>query len=402
MSRLTKLRRRAAPVPVRLFAAALALTAWGCADVAAPTAPQDPAAGRRDDFALRPEGRHTPLTVYTQNVYLGGDTGPLFTLDFSDIPAVLQATNVFWAQVQSSDVPGRAAAIVDEIEARRPEVVGLQEVVGFAIVDATTGQIVDGIDLLASIEGEIAGRGLPYEVVRVQENTSGSLPLTVGATGITRALAFTDRVVALRRTDVTVTDSDQGTYQAAAPLGPITLTRGWIRVSFEHRGVPVNFVTTHLETQGLAQVQAGQVDELLGSIVDGLDGVTVLAGDLNSDAEASPGAESWTPTYGRLLDAGFVDAWARSGHARRDHGFTCCQDSDLRNEASTLDQRIDFVLLRRGGHGWTRAGFVPGSLDVDVVGDEIADRTDGSDLWPSDHSGLVAGVRLLPFPGRAP
>ena len=399
MSRLIPFHGRTAALPGKLLATALC---WSRGAARTPRPPPhrptrprpagEPPAGRKPEL--------TPLEVYTQNTYLGGDTGPLFTLDFDDIPAVLQATNVFWAEVQQSDVAGRAAAFVDEIEEHRPEVVGLQEVVRFAVLDATTGQVVDGADLLASIEGEISARGLPYEVVRVQENTSGVLPLAVGATGITRALAFTDRIAAFRRTDVVVTDSDQGTYQAAAPIGPLTLTRGWIRVSFEHEGVPVHFVTTHLEAQGLAQVQAGQVEELLGSVLEGLDGVTILSGDLNSDAEAAPGGPSWTPTYDLLKQAGFTDTWQRSRHPRRDRGYTCCQDPDLRNDPSSLDQRIDFVLVRSAAHHRLLNGFVPGSLDVDVVGDRPSDRTDGSDLWPSDHAGLVAGMRLLPRQGE--
>jgi hypothetical protein len=60
------------------------------------------------------DGKH--LRVLTWNAYLGGDTGPLFTLDFNDPIAVLSAVNNFWADVQASDIATRAAAIVDEIE----------------------------------------------------------------------------------------------------------------------------------------------------------------------------------------------------------------------------------------------------------------------------------------------
>src|SRR5262245_1301342 len=57
-------------------------------------------------------GRVPPFEVYTQNVYLGGDTGPLFRLDLTNIPAVLAATNAFWTQVQATAAPERMAAIV--------------------------------------------------------------------------------------------------------------------------------------------------------------------------------------------------------------------------------------------------------------------------------------------------
>ena len=380
------------PLP-RLGVLTLALALLGaCADGPEPTAPSlvEPviAAARVDGSSA-----HQAFGVYTQNVYLGGDTGPIFSIDFSNIPAGLQATNVFWAQVKASDIPGRAAALVDEIEARRPHVVGLQEVFRFVVVDPRSGAVLDSQDQLAAIQGQIAARGLPYEVVRVQENTSGALPLAIDFSKgqISRALSFTDRVVALRRTDVTLTSSAQGTYAARVQLGPIVLKRGWIRLSAEYEGAPYHFVTTHLETQGLAAVQAGQVSELLGSVVPGLDGVTILAGDLNSDAAAGPGAPSWTPTYDLLRSAGFSDGWLQAG-GRRGDGYTCCQETDLRNGLSVLDERIDFVLVRTANDP-SAVDRVPGAMEVEVVGEEQADRT-ASGLWRADHGGLWAALRL--------
>jgi len=378
----------------RFVTAVLVLAAlWGCSDATTPTSPSQVDVARQASY-WTPGGGNEPFKVLTQNTYLGGDTGPLFGgLDFSDIPAVVAATNTFWTQVQENDTQGRAAAIVDEIEARRPHLVGLQEVVRFAVVDMTTGQVVGGADILASIQAEIAARGLPYEVARVQENTSSALPLAVGATGITMALAFTDRVAVLRRTDVVVTGGGQGTYAATFTLGPVTLKRGWIRVDVDRDGAPVHFVTTHLETQALAPVQAGQAQELLGSVLAGLDGLTILSGDLNSDAAADPGAPSWTPTYDALQAAGFTDAWKQDGHAAGYVGYTCCQDPDLSNGPSLLDQRIDFVLLRAAGNP-AASGLVPGSVQVDIVGEEQADRTATTGLWPADHAGLMTGMRL--------
>ena len=63
--------------------------------------------------------------MYTQNVYLGGDTGPIFSLDFGDIPALVAATDLFWTEVQASDVPERVSTMVDELEERQPHLVGL-------------------------------------------------------------------------------------------------------------------------------------------------------------------------------------------------------------------------------------------------------------------------------------
>jgi hypothetical protein len=156
--------------------------------------------------------------------------------------------------------------------------------------------------------------------------------------------------------------------------------------------VPHHFVTTHLETQGVRPVHDGQAFELMNAVLAGLDGITVLSGDLNSDAEAQEGDASWTPTYGALLAAGFADVWELAPHSRRDKGFTCCQNPDLRNETSELDERIDFVLVRSSDGPVTGPGIKRGHFRADVVGDRPRDRT-ASGLWPSDHAGLVAGIR---------
>lgn len=368
-------------IPLMVLGAALA----ACEDE--PTSLVAPDFNRIHDV----RGEVQPLNVYSQNVYLGGDTGPLFSLDFSNIPAVVAATNAFWQQVGASDAPARMAAIVDEIEARHPHVIGLQEVLRFVVIDATTGGIVGGLDLLALIEGELAARGLPYTTEVVQPATSATLPLAVSSTGITRALNFTDRLVILRRNDVTLTSEASGEYAARFTLGPVTLKRGWARVSLDHDGTPHHFVTTHLEVQGLAPVQAGQTQQLLGQVLAGLDGVTILAGDLNSDAAAEPGDPSWTNTYDLVRGAGFGDVWKLAPYAARGDGFTCCQANDLLNAVSELDERIDFVLVRSSDGMLPGEGLGRGLYQIDVVGDQDVDRTAGG-LWRADHAGLVASI----------
>jgi len=338
-----------------------------------------------------------PFEVYSRNAYLGGDTGPLFTIDFANIPAVVAATNVFWNQVQASAVEDRMAAIVAELDRRRPHVVGLQEVLRFVVLDGAMTPI-GGLDLLALIEAEIAARGLPYTTEVVQATTSAGLPLAIGATGITRLLSFTDRLVILRRNDVAFESEASGLYAAAVPLGPVTLRRGWARMSVDHHGTTHHFVTTHLEVQALAPVQAAQRQQLLQQVLAGLAGVTILAGDLNSDAAAEPGDVSWTDTYDVVRAAGFGDLWELAPYASRRDGFTCCQDPSLVSP-SELDQRIDFVMVRADA-GLIPAGEARGLYRVDVVGDEEADRTSGG-LWASDHAGLIGSVRGVPT-GIAP
>jgi endonuclease/exonuclease/phosphatase family metal-dependent hydrolase len=371
------------PIAHSWLLAAVVVLAAGCTD----TLPTEAPSG--SESIHQPVGSGQAFTVYTQNLYLGGDTGPLFTLDLSDIPAVIAATQRFWAEVKASAIGQRMAAVVDEIDAERPHLVGVQEAVQFAVLDmAAGGTVIDFADLLSELEQRISARGLPYEVAAVQTNTTITLPLSP-----TTVLRAVERVAVLRRTDVHPSAIAQGTYTAFVPLGPYMLKRGWIRASTSHGGVPYHFITTHLETQRVPAVQAAQARQLIDVVSAGLDGVTIVAGDLNSDA-ANPGAPSWTPTYDAMLAAGFTDVWSRSSESHLAPGYTCCHP-DLGDASDPLDQRLDFVLVR-DRRSPERAA--PGAFAMEIFGDEQSERAAGG-LWAADHAGLIAALRL---PGGLP
>ena len=398
----------------------LALSTTACLDsetAESPTAPD-----------IRPEmasvdgdsGRRGPLTVYTQNLFLGGDTGPLFTLDFSDpaaLPSIIQATAVFYADVQASDIPGRAAEFVDEIQRRRPDIVGMQEAVGYAegFLNPYTNEFTAtaaGPDLLASVMDEIERRGLPYSVAVMQPTTRIALPIGgPTATGLP-AIAVEDRVVMLKHDRIEPTATEQGVYQAKLPLGPADIQRGWVGMTVERAGTSYHFVATHLETQGspdpadgqayfVRLIHNGQAAELEGMLT-AKSGVTVLMGDLNSDAAAAPSAPSYTDTYGNLIAAGFSDAWGESRASSGSTGFTCCHAPEL-DGPNELDERIDFVLVRStievptdsDDGEWDGGPSAPSPFfRTALVGEVGRDRTDGG-LWPSDHAGLVSTIRYF-------
>lgn len=413
---------------VRTLALVLTLAMGACLD--REDTPSPTALDVDADFGIvdgHDRGRRGPLTVYTQNLYLGGDTGPLFSLDLTDpasLPALIAATAGFYADVQASDIPGRAAEFVNEVRRRRPDLVGMQEAVGYieGELDLVTNAFTPtapGPDLLASVMAEIEARGLPYEIAVAQPTTLIALPMgPPNELGVAPAIAVQDRVVMLKHRRIRPTDVHQGTYAAALPLGPADIVRGWVGVSVERAGTPYHVYATHLETQGSADPAAGPIANAIRMVHDGQaaqlqamlaarDGVTVLMGDLNSDAEAAPGAPSYTDTYSNLVAAGFVDAWDESRASRRSDGFTCCHPPTL-DGPNDLDERIDFVLVRStvmvptdGGddddEGWDGDGGYGAPspfFRTVIVGEGIRDRTDGG-LWPSDHAGLVSSIRYF-------
>lgn len=374
----------------------LSCLAFACAASLGACQDEEPTALTGPDFGVTsgPAGPPAEISAYTQNMFLGGDTRPLFSLDFGDVPAVIAATAGFYAEVQASDVPSRVQAFADELEASEPRIVALQEAVAYAtgLLDPVTFEFTGtdpGPNLLGGLMGEIAARGLPYQLAVLQPTSAIALPMGAPTAQGLPALGVQDHIAILVHSDIQVDATDQGLYAVNVVLGPLSVARGWASVSIQHDGQSYHFVTTHLETQGtpapgdpLRAVHNAQAAELQ-SVISGLDGNVVLLGDLNSDALADPSANSWTPTYGNLLDAGFIDVWHESPHGGNDDGGTCCL-----LPGRDLDERIDFVLMRPADSGDRDQGRHRGFYRAAVVNTTPV----APDIWPSDHAGLTATI----------
>ena len=141
-------------------------------------------------------------------------------------------------------------------------------------------------------------------------------------------------------------------------------------------------MNTHLEP-AVEGIQLLQATELIGYLQS--ERLTVvLVGDLNSKALNGS-------SYGMFLAAGYLDVWELPHKkGQKDSGFTFGHDADLRNKKVDFDRRIDFILVRTPNGSSSIE-----QLSVEVVGDEPGHRTPGPDrLWPSDHGGVVAEMRI--------
>jgi endonuclease/exonuclease/phosphatase family metal-dependent hydrolase len=333
-----------------------------------------PPAGAGDDSSRR-------LTVMTRNLYVGSS--------YSHIPqtadplAFIQGTTTFWSHVQQTSFRVRAEALAEEIEATDPDLIGLQEVSKFRIQvprDPATPATEVALDYLQILRDELQERGLSYAVVSRVPDFDVEAPVLAGPSELID-VRLTDRDVVLARTDapkLAITRTDSGNYDArvviTTPAGPLPTPRGWNAVDGRLDGERFRFVNTHLEPEDQPAVQVAQANELLNGPL-ATDPPVIAVGDYNSPADGST-----TATYGLLRDAGFADAWSLLAPDRP--GFTCCQPELLHNPVSALRTRIDLVLTRGG----------PKPKDVALVGNDPADRTAG--LWPSDHAGVVATIRL--------
>jgi endonuclease/exonuclease/phosphatase family metal-dependent hydrolase len=338
------------------------------------------------------------VTVMTRNVYIGTALDPIFAARTPE--ALLSATATAFGNVQATNFPARAQALAGEIATAQPDLVGLQEVEiirtgPVADPAPATNVVADYLELLLS---ELEARGLEYTPVATNVNADVEAP---SALGLDVRATDRDVILARGRTLKKVRKVQEQNFSTNLTLptlgGPITLLRGWSAVDVKFRRGRVRFLNTHLEPSSAA-VQVAQANELLaGPSHTRLP--LIFVGDFNSPADGTG-----TPTYANLLAAGFADAWSEAEPGAA--GLTCCHASNLLNERSTLNRRIDLVLLRRGhgdprdhqGHRNNHRGFE--AKRAEVVGDEPADRLVPSRLWPSDHAGVVATLRPTDRRGR--
>ena len=312
----------------------------------------------------------------TQNLSYGAGTG----LDLF----AGAATGDLWQHVQDTDFPARAAAIAKEIDAARPDLIGLQEATTWrtgSLLDLGRASHVE-YDFTKILVSALADRGLTYRAVAKSSNADLAFPAKVD--GDFKTLRMTDQDVILARVKrgarYSIIDTDHGNYDASFDLsipvlGDQPFARGWAAVDVRagKRGRAFRFVTTHLDAFD-SSVRDAQATELLEGPASSLKVPVIVAGDFN----AAPGS---TP-FNAMAHANFYDAWTWAhGNAA---GYTGTQSDTLDNRNSTLSARIDAVFFR---------GKRTGATEADTVGDTTADKTP-SGLWPSDHAGVSATISL--------
>jgi len=326
------------------------------------------------------------VTVMARNAYSGVDAEIFAVLDSTSLADLLVRVAAVYNGYFARDFHGRASLLAAEIEAKRPALIGLQEALlvrtQFPADGTATPATRVELDYLQILLNALAARGLHYEVVVQSTGFDAELPSALGID-----VRHTDREVILVRADLLTADLKLSNAQAGnfvtnciipagAVLPPITIRRGWVAVDAKIRGKEFRFISTHLDGDCLPftpLIQLAQAAE----VVSGPGATTlplVLVGDLNSPADGTG------VTYNSLIASGFGDTWNDIGLG---NGFTCCQDPDLLNGPSVLQDRIDFVMYR--------GPFT--TLSAETVGDNPAQKTQ-SGLWPSDHAGVIARLRL--------
>jgi hypothetical protein len=356
--------------------------------------------------AAPPAGSGKPITVMTRNLYEGADFTRILRSVVGVPPdqqlrALIAADTTVRQIVDQTNFPLRAVQLAREIAARKPQLIGLQELAlwrhGPLGAPATT---VD-YDFLQLLLNDLGALGQDYQAVNVHQESDAAGPAFLN--GALQNVRLTDRDALLMRADSGLTVLDSGGAQYAARISFTlagqsgALIRGYNWADVRAGAKEFRIINTHFESES-SDVAYAQASELLAGPAAVADRPVIVACDCNSDpldGSVKPDQvhANWDPY--RLLTgtAGFADAWL--GFAPADQGWTSGL-SELVNDtpaqaAVRFNHRIDFILAR-GANGST--------VPVDqgwIVGrdpDERTPLTAIGRLWPSDHAGVV--IRLRP------
>jgi hypothetical protein len=367
----------------------------------------------------RKKGEKPRVTVMTRNVFLGADLSP--ALEADTLAEAIDASGVILNEVDSTRFQDRAVPLAREIKKSKAHLVGLQEVALFQDqTPSDLGAPPSGVgdpatnvryDFLALLRQELKDIGAKYRVVTSQDEFVEELPADTDqndATGsppfgaeLDARLTIRDVILAKKGTTVKLgkTAGAQYTNMFVAEVGPldIPVERGWVSVeakvgggggkgknragAAKRGGGPSRFrlVNTHLEAFGDATIREAQAKELIAGPLDTRKQV-VLVGDINSGLPDPhnignlPGQDPNDPlAFRALVGAGFKD----NGEVQ-----SCCY-SDMFDESLVFDHTVDHVLTQPGLR----------SKKERVTGNDVSKRTP-SDLWPSDHGGVVSSLTL--------
>jgi endonuclease/exonuclease/phosphatase family metal-dependent hydrolase len=352
-------------------------------------------------LATTPAQAADNVTVMTRNVFLGADLGP--ALRATSASAFTGAAGEIFRQLESTNFPKRAKGLAQEIQQRKPDLIGLQEVALWREGPVDLGAVLAQQpkaskvyqDFLKILLKEINKGKVKYEVVKVQDEFDFEAPTDVDGnpeTGTSGAekdyrLTMRDAILKKKGTRVKVKDQDGAQYTqknsfTVRVAGAVTVTsiRGWLSTRAKvGKGPWFTFANTHLEafddrTQ-VPSVRARQAKEF-AKAMGKVKGPLIAVGDYNSDVPGLvPGDEQ---AFEALTKAGFKDIGTTTP-------LSCClaTSDDLQTGGSIdeFDHRVDQI-------------FTTTPKRVKKVKTWVTGREQSFGFWHSDHAGVVGRYTL--------
>lgn len=340
-------------------------------------------------------GSKKSVNTMNVNLYVGASTAPVLALDPTDpgylTNLVAAVTQVYYA-ILASQPPVRIQAVADEITARQPDLVAIQEAT--LLRNQSPGDLAIGghtpatnvvFDYLQILMEALSARGVHYAVASTSQEWDVEMPAFNLATGTIDDVRQTERNAILVRTDLppgqlraTHPQSGHFTNVLQFPAIGLSIVRGWCSVDVFVRGEKFRYVCAHIEEETSPEIQFLQAVELMASLED-VHQPVILSGDFNSD----PLYRTGTTTYDVFGAAGFADAWAVLNPANPEGGLTWGHDEYLADPSVPFVWRLDLVLYRG-------SSVVPTMSSVVDIGLDRATPP----LWSSDHAAVTADFLL--------
>ena len=363
------------------------------------------------------------VQVMTQNQYVGANLFTLIPALQSGDPVKINTAIVsVISTISANRTTDRVNALSDEILARKPHLVGIQEawVIGCKPANAApcTNPEFKGAwgDHLVQTATALAGS---YTMAAYIENFAFESNF-MDSQGNPGLVYVQDRDAVFVRNGIEYSLPVPGddflcdepflpgpanpaasacTFDVNTPLDlngdkvpDLYILHGFLVVDATIAGKAYRFVNTHLENGYMdgfpGFIQSAQAAQIIAAMAPTPEGRTlIIVGDMNSDPNdaVDPASPIQATPYMLFAGAGLSDVWLyRPGDVP---GLTCCQDEALMNRESMLTRRIDLMFSRE----------VPRTVkDARLIGAVAADRLrpPGRGLWPTDHASVAAGIRF--------
>ena len=388
--------------------AAIALAICGAFAVTTITAPPADAShhkkAKNNKKAKKRAKKKQTVTVMTRNLYLGADLGPAINATSTD--DFIDKNGQILRDVDTNNFPTRAKGLADEILAKSPDLVGLQEVALWRLGPVDLNAPITGnytasevhVDYLKTLMDRLNRKKETYKVVKVQQEFDfeapgdyngiagdGTLP-GINSNGETNGrLTMRDAIIKKVGAGVKVRSTDSGNFETIySPVIsgiPVNVDRGWTSADVKVRKAPpFRFVNTHLEAFGEPTIREAQAKELVapGGPAGNSKKRVILVGDLNSDDDTTSGDDPLA--YNALKAAGLKDRGTQKP-------LSCCVKSDIltddMGDRSDFDHYIDHVMTNQ-------------PKKVKKLAASVTGLQPARGYWDSDHAGVFSKLRVKP------
>jgi endonuclease/exonuclease/phosphatase family metal-dependent hydrolase len=351
----------------------------------------------------------------TRNLYLGADLSPALGATSTD--SFINANGEIVRDVITNNFPVRAKGLANEILAKTPDLVGLQEVslwrkgprndlAPFTCAGKETDNPPFGCQFTASqvrydylklLLAHLNSGKKRYRVVKSNQEFDFEAPADVNGVpgdgdfpGVNSngeendRLTMRDVILAKVGKRIRIRHVRTGHYRhlfAPSVAGlTVHVLRGWVSADVKVGSAPrIRLVNTHLEAFGSPKIRAAQAKELVakhGPASPRGRLPVVLIGDLNSDDNTVSDGDRLA--YKTLRKAGYVER--STGNP-----LSCCLDTSILTDnfgsVSDFDHQVDHVLTDRPGR-------------VKLVKSAVTGRSPVNGYWDSDHAGVFSKLRI--------